>query len=154
MKTIEELVLEHPFFRAVDAQIGRVVAGCARNAVFRAGELVFREGESADRFYCIRSGRLVLELHAPHGRTIRIDSRGAGDVAGWSWIVPPYQWYCDARAVETVHALEFEAGCLRRRMEEDEHLGYTLYRRFLPIVLRTLQGTRMQLLDVYARPAS
>jgi CRP-like cAMP-binding protein len=152
MKTVEDLVFEHPFFQDVAPEIGRVVAGCARNAVFRPGELLFREGEPANWFYCIRGGRLALELHAPHGAAIRIDTRQAGDVAGWSWIVPPYRWYCDARAVEEVHALQFDGACLRRKMEQDVNLGYALYKRFVPVILRTLQGTRMQLLDVYARP--
>ncbi len=152
METVEDLVLGHPFFRDIDPEAGRVVAGCARNTVFRSGELVFREGDSADWFYCIRSGRLALELHAPHGGPIRIDTRGPGEVAGWSWIVPPYRWYCDARAVEEVHALQFDGACLRRKMEDDASLGYLLYKRFVPVILRTLQGTRMQLLDVYARP--
>ena len=152
MKSIEELVLEHPFFEDIDLADGRVIAGCARNVVFKPGELMFKEGERADWFYCIRSGRLA-RIDAEGLAVGRMElQRQAGDVAGWSWIVPPYRWYCDARAVDEVHALQFDGACLRGKMEEDVHLGYTLYKRFVPVILRTLQGTRMQLLDVYARP--
>ena len=37
---------------------------CALPAHFKAGEIIFREGEHADRFYLITSGKVVLEAGA------------------------------------------------------------------------------------------
>ncbi len=40
-------------------------AGCASNTHFKAGEYLFHEGDAADRFYLLRSGRVRLEIAAP-----------------------------------------------------------------------------------------
>ena len=48
-----------------------------------------------------------------------------GDVLGWSWLVPPYRWQFDARAVE--HGARDRAStarCLRGKCEADPALGY------------------------------
>ena len=81
--------------------------------------------------------------------TIQIDSRSGGEPLGWSWIVEPYRWFCDARALEDVSALAFDGACLRGKFDQDLPLAYEMYRRFVPLIHRSLQATQLQLLDVY-----
>ena len=42
-----------------------------------------------------------------------------------------------------------DATCLRRKCEEDHDLGYEMMKRFVPVLIERLQGTRLQMLDVY-----
>ncbi len=151
MEDLKRIILEHPFFAGIDDEHMGLVAGCARNMRFRDGEFLFREGEEADTFYCLRTGEVALEIHSPHQGAIQIARRRAGDVVGWSWIVAPYRWYCDARAIGEVRALGFDAVCLRNKWETDKVFGFEMYRRFVPLMLASLQATRMQMLDVYGR---
>jgi hypothetical protein len=90
-----------------------------------------------------------MELHAPPKGTIQIDSRKAGEALGWSWLVAPYRWFCDARAIEEVRALAFDGVCLRGKFDQDPQLAHEMYRRFVPMIHRSLQATQLQLLDVY-----
>jgi len=70
---------------------------------------------------------------------------------GVSWLVPPYRWTYDARAVERVRAISLDAECLRGKCDDDPALGYDMMTRFVPILVQRLQATRLQLLDVYGR---
>lgn len=150
MRTLETILAEHPFFAGLDARYVQIIAGCASNVVFNEGQTIFREGEEADRFYLIREGRVALEVHAAGIGTLTIQTLDAGDILGWSWLVPPYRWHFDARAVEQTRAIALDGDCLRRKCEEDHDLGYELLKRFAEIITQRLQATRLQLLDVYS----
>lgn len=150
MRTLETILAEHPFFAGLDARSLQIIAGCASNVVFEEGQMIFREGEQADRFYLIREGRVALEVHAAGIGTLTIQTLDAGDILGWSWLVPPYRWHFDARAVEQTRAIALDGECLRRKCEEDHDLGYELLKRFAEIITQRLQATRLQLLDVYS----
>ena len=149
MKSLEELLAEHPFFRGMKEEHIRLFVGCASNVRFDAGAFLFREGESADRFFLLRHGRVALEVQIPGRGSAVIQTLGEGDVVGWSWVVPPYRWTFDGRAVELVRAWSFDAVCIRTKAEQDPSLGYELLKRLLPVVVERLQATRLQLLDVY-----
>ena len=100
MRTIEHYLPDHPFFAKLDPEALAVVAGCATNVSFAPGEFLFREGQPANQFFVIRRGRVALQVHGPSAGTVVVDTADAGDVLGWSWLVPPYVWLFDARAAE------------------------------------------------------
>jgi len=110
---------------------------------------IFREGEEANEFYIIRDGKVSLEIVSPGKEPIIIQTLESGEVLGWSWLVPPYYWHFDARAVEPTRVVAFDARCLRNKCEEDPKLGYELLKRLVPIIEQRLQATRIQLLDLY-----
>ncbi len=148
METLEPLLAEHPFFRDLTPGDLQLITGCAKNARFEAGQLIIREGEDADQFYLIRQGKLSLEVFTPRGPT-QIQTIGAGDVLGWSWLIPPYKWRFDARAIETTRAFALDGKCLRGKCDEDPRLGYELLKRIAAVIAERLHATRLQMLDVY-----
>lgn len=99
----------------------------------------------------IRHGKVALEIVAPGQAPIVVATLGAGEIVGASWLVPPYRWNFDARAVELTRAIGMDARCLRDKCEADHDLGYALMKRFLPIFVKRLDATRLQLLDVYGK---
>ncbi len=151
MKTISDILAEQPFFAGLpDADI-ELLAGCARNHVFAADQYLFHENDAADEFFLIRHGRVALEINAPGRPAIVISTLGAGDIVGASWLVPPYRWSFDARAVALTRALGLDAACLRGKCDDDHDLGYEMMNRFLPIFVKRLHATRLQILDVYGK---
>jgi CRP-like cAMP-binding protein len=126
-----------------------LIAGCARNRVFAAGEQLMREGEPADDFYVIRRGDVALETYVPQRGALTIETLHDGDLVGWSWLVPPYRTTFDARALVETHAVSFDGACLRGKCEADHDLGYELMTRFTAVIVERLQATRLRLLDVY-----
>ena len=149
MRTIEQFLPEHPFFSGLDAGALAVLAGCARNVSFAPGEYLFRTGQPANQFFVVRRGRVALEVHSPATGTMVVDTADAGDVVGWSWLVPPYTWLFDARAAEPTGAVSFDGGCLRDTCEEDPRLGYELMKLVTQVMLDRLTAARVRLLDLY-----
>jgi CRP/FNR family transcriptional regulator, cyclic AMP receptor protein len=149
METLEELLGRHPFFAGLGPDAMRLIAGCASNVHFNAGEFIFGEGEAASRFYVIRHGRVALQVHSPTRGPLVIDTMDEGEVLGWSWLVPPYRSFGDAQAVTPVTATALDGGCLRGKCEADPELGYQLQKRVTTVMYQRLQSSRIRLLDLY-----
>ncbi|MDP2529660.1 MAG: cyclic nucleotide-binding domain-containing protein [Candidatus Palauibacterales bacterium] len=154
MKGLEQLLAEHAFFAGMEPKDLALIAGCGANARFEAGDYLFREGEPADQFYLLRSGRVVVEVHDPARGTITVLSAGEGEVLGFSWLMPPYRWVFDARALELTRALVFDGACLRDKCEADARLGYDLLKRVTSVMMQRLEAASVQLLDVYGGAAA
>jgi CRP-like cAMP-binding protein len=82
---------------------------------------------------------------------ITVASLGAGDLLGWSWLFPPYQWDFGAEAFSPVRAYEFEAAAVLRLCDEDTALGLTLVRYVAEILAHRLEMTRGQLMERHAQ---
>jgi CRP-like cAMP-binding protein len=151
MRGLEEIVEAHPFFAGLAPEHVRLIAGCARNRVFNAGQYLFHEHEAANEFFVIRHGRVALEIAAPGRTPIVFSTSREGEIIGLSWLIPPYHWLFDARAIELVRAIGIDAACLRMKCEADHAFGYDMMKRFLPILVQRLHATRLQILDVYGK---
>jgi len=149
METLESILAEHPFFKGLDPRYLQLAVGCASNVRFNAGEFVFHESEEANHFYLIREGKVALEVFAPSRGSLTIQTLEDGEILGWSWLIPPYYWRFDARAIEMTRAIALDGKCLRAKCEEDHDLGYELLKRFASILGQRLDATRFQLLDIY-----
>jgi CRP-like cAMP-binding protein len=150
--TLDRVFSDHPFFAGLPRADLELLAGCARNERFEAGEFLYRENQPADKFFVVRHGQVRLELYAAQAGPIPILTVGPGDVLGSAWIVPPYRAGCDARALELVRAVSFDGPCMRRKCEQDPRLGYDLMKRSVTVLVDRLMLTRLQLLDLYAGP--
>ena len=149
VRSMEELLTGHQLLRGLDQEAVSLIVGCARNAVFEPGQFLLREGESADTFYLVRRGHVAIEVHSPGQRPVVIETRGPESVVGWSWLVPPYRWTFDARAIEGVGAIAIDGACLRAKATTDPAFGFALLTRVSSALLAQLQTTRLRLIDVY-----
>jgi CRP/FNR family transcriptional regulator, cyclic AMP receptor protein len=151
MANLEEILQEHAFFADAPTDHVRLVCGCARNHLFHAGEYLFHADGPAHEFFLIRHGKVALEIDAPGHAAIIIETLGVGDFVGDSWLIPPYRWVFDARAVELTRAIGINAACLRGKCEADHDFGYEMMKLFLPALVKRLHATRLQVLDIYGR---
>ncbi|QGM96356.1 cyclic nucleotide-binding domain-containing protein [Methylocystis parvus] len=149
MENLERILSEHPFFAGLDESFVKLACGCAKNVRMEAGQFVFHEGEAADQFYLIREGRVALQISAPGRGASTFLTLGRGEVFGVNWLVPPYRWVYDAKALELTRAIAMDATCLRNKCEADHDLGYDIMKRLMPVLIERLHTTRLQFLDLY-----
>lgn len=149
METLERFLVQSPFFAGMKKEHLQLLVGCASNVRFDAGEFILREGKVANACYLIRHGKVALEIHAPRRGPITIQTLGEGEILGWSWLVRPYEWRFDARAIELTHAIALNGECLRQKSEVDCCLGYELLKRFSEVMVERLQAARFQLINIY-----
>ncbi|GAA3506256.1 cyclic nucleotide-binding domain-containing protein [Streptomyces prasinosporus] len=122
----------------------------AREVSFPEDARIFEAGGAADRFWVIRSGAVSLDQRMNSLHRVTVAGLGAGDLLGWSWLFPPYQWDFGAVAFSPVRSYEFDAAAVLRLCEEDPRLGLTLVRGIAEILAHRLEMTRGQLMEQYA----
>ncbi len=110
---------------------------------------IFEAGGRADRFWVIRSGAVSLTQQVTAHHRVTVAGLGSGDLLGWSWLVPPYQWDFGAEAFSPVRAHEFDAAAVLRLCEEDQQLGMILVRSVAEILAHRLETTRGKLMEQY-----
>ena len=140
----------HPFCRGLNHTHLALLADSALISHFKAGQVIFREGEPADHFYLIEEGKVVLESGAGYGEPVVIETIGAGDSLGWSWMMPPYVWHFTARAVESTEAIHFAGTILLEYCEKDHSLGFELHKRMSAVMMKRLQAARKKMLSIHA----
>lgn len=150
------IINQQPFFKDFNSAQLSLLAGCAKNQRFEAQTLLAQTGAPANQFFVIRSGNIAVEIPTPKQDKLIIQTLGPNAIFGWSWIFPPYQWAFDGRCQNAVHALVFDAKCLRKKCDENTDLGYAFMKQFATLMSQRLEATRLQLTDVYgsARPTT
>jgi CRP/FNR family cyclic AMP-dependent transcriptional regulator len=138
----------HPFLAGMNRTQLALLTDCAMAIHFNPGQLIFSEGELANRFYLIESGKVILESSGRSGDPVVIDEVGAGGLLGWSWMFPPYVWHFSARASERTEAIFFYGTILREYCERDHSLGYELFKRMSAIMIKRLQFARDKMLAI------
>ena len=138
----------HPFLAGMNHTQLTLLTDCAVARHFNMGQTILREGEFANGFYLIETGRAALESEAGFGESILIQTIGAGDLLSWSWMFPPYVWQFAARAIEPTTALFFYAAILREYCEKDHSLGYELLKRISAVMVTRLHAAHDQMLSL------
>lgn len=146
-----ELARFAPLRRLTPQQLD-TVADTAHDVVFAKGATIIAEGRQADGCWLINTGRVSLSTEIPGRGEVVMQTLGAGDVLGWSWLVPPQLWTLTATAIEPVLAVECDTDALRALAERDPAFGYALTLGFFELLLARLQSTRARLLDLYGSP--
>jgi CRP/FNR family transcriptional regulator, cyclic AMP receptor protein len=149
IESLAPVLAEHPVLQGLAPAHLELIVGCASNVRFNPGEFIFRAGQEANHFYVVRSGRVSVETFAPQRGAITIETVGDGELLGWSWLIPPFEWHFDARALNLTRAVALDARCLRNKCDADTALGYELLKRFSQVMEQRLEATRLQLLDLY-----
>ncbi|MFI1167442.1 cyclic nucleotide-binding domain-containing protein [Streptomyces sp. NPDC020801] len=124
----------------------------AHEVSFPEDARIFEAGGTADRFWVIRSGAVHLDQQVTPTRRVTVASLGAGDLLGWSWLFPPYEWDFGAEAFSRVRAYEFDASAVLALCVEDPLLGLSLVRTVAEILAHRLELTRGKLLEQYTIP--
>ena len=58
-----------PFFENMDASQVNLLAAMAKEVGFEKDQIIFREGEAANQFYIVLTGKVALELTTSRGRS-------------------------------------------------------------------------------------
>ncbi|GJF27023.1 cyclic nucleotide-binding domain-containing protein [Streptomyces flaveolus] len=127
-------------------QRGRLTA-LAHEVSFPEDTRIFEAGDRADRFWVIRSGAVSLTQQVTSLQRVTVASLGVGDLLGWSWLFPPYEWDFGAEAFSPVRAYEFDAAAVLALCEEDPQLGIVLVRTVAEILAHRLEATRGRLME-------
>jgi CRP/FNR family transcriptional regulator, cyclic AMP receptor protein len=145
IETLREIRFVHEIGPMHLEQIAKIAA--VRD--FNEGDIVFRQGETAQHVYMVVSGNVSLEICAAGTGCKQILSLGPGELVGWSSVLEQLSFTSRARAVAATRLVEINVTQLLAMCDQDPQFGYTLMRQVAIALAKRLTATRMQLLDVY-----
>lgn len=144
----------HPFLAGMNHTQLTLLTDCAVARHFNPKQTILSEGDFANGFYLIETGKVALESETSSGKSIPIQILGAGKLLGWSWMFAPYVWQFTARAIEPTTTLFFYAAILREYCEKDHSLGYELLKRISAVLVTRLQAAHDQMLTIQCSRAA
>jgi CRP-like cAMP-binding protein len=147
--SIRQRISKSDLFSGLPAELIDFLAEHAKSHRLAAGDVLFRFGERANRFYLVQSGHVAVEIAAIAGPALELQDLGPGAVLGWSWLIAPHQWSFQARAKTAGEILEFDGDAVLARCEEDTRFGYQLLKRFSALMSERLNSARQRMMETW-----
>ncbi len=142
----------HTIFSDLEPAHIEILANHAEEKVFASGKLLFEQQDAAENFYILRDGSIKVEVPSIMGPALVVQSLGQDDVLGWSWLIPPYKWTFEAKAVSDSKVVAFDGKALLQLCEKDNVFGYALMKRFAGLMSERLHAARRKMMDNWAPP--
>ena len=114
-----------------------------------SGVTFMHEGEVTRFLAIIVTGRVALRMRVPERGAITTLTLDAGDIAGWSAIVPPYRATCSATTLEPTELAIVDAATLREVLATDCDVAAAFLPPMMETIAARLAATRDQLLDLF-----
>jgi len=137
----------HEFFSEFSDDVLKFLCECSSTREIKKGQILFRQGEHADKFYVVRNGRISIQMPAIMGPTLEIQTLGKDQVLGWSWLISPYQWNFQTKAEEDSELLQFDGTAILARCEQEPKFGYELLKKFAGLMSVRLNAARQKMMD-------
>jgi CRP/FNR family cyclic AMP-dependent transcriptional regulator len=96
---------------------------------FRAGTIIFQQGEAAKFLYLVISGTVDMSFKPYDGMPITVSHVGKGGLFGWSAVVGSENYTSSAIAIETGKAFRVHGSELRKFCREHPEAGKVILER-------------------------
>ena len=142
MITLKELDSVSVFKELSDAHLEALKEFCIKEE-FKKGDMLFKEGDSAEHLWIVTDGKVDLRFELPGNRPTSeettISSLAAEDdkkrTLGWSCFVPPYKMmlsaYCTTRSCSVIKIAKSDMLTL---FEKDESMGYLIMSHLIKVL--------------------
>lgn len=134
-----------PLFQGLTADVLARIRRQARTRALAPGESFFREGDEADAFFVLTTGRVKLTQLTPEGHQVVLRIIGAGDAFGGAGAFGDLTYPTGAEAVEPAVALVWTSSAIRQLLEAEPRLALNAV-QFVAARLHDLQRRHRQLM--------
>lgn len=141
-----EYLSSHEFFFGLNDDLLEFLCECASEFAIKKGQILFQQGENADKFYIVRSGRISIQIPAIMGPNLEIQLLGKDQVLGWSWLISPFKWNFQAMPEEDSELLMFDGTTILERCEQEPRFGYELLKKFAALMSVRLDAARQKMM--------
>jgi len=111
----------------------------------KKGELIFKAGDPAHSLFLVRSGRTEVRFKVVYYAAtveISLDTIGAGEVCGWSAMIPPYSYTLTAYALDDAEFVQIKHTDLLDCCEGNTRLGYIVMKNIARIIGERYESAR------------
>lgn len=111
---------------------------------YDTNEMIFRQGETADHFFFLKKGIVLLEQRITDTLTVSLSSIKPGFSFGWSAMLENGRYSTDAICAEPCEVYSFRESEIKKKMEQDHSLGYIISQRLLYVLKKRFDARTRQ----------
>ena len=148
-----EVLERFPIFSGIERRVLQNISLNCTTQTYGTGQQVFTEGDRAEHFYLLMSGRVSLERKLPQSwlriegiTDVVIHTVNGGEVFGWSSLVEPGVFTASARCVEGSEVVVVRGRELIDILDSNVEAGYHFMRILASIITSRLTETAERLM--------
>ncbi len=115
---------------------------------FRQGDLIFKQGRSADFLFILLSGEVEIRFKPYDGPQLTVSRIFPGGVFGWSAALMRDAYTSSAAAAADGHAVRISGCRLRELCEREPDLGADLLNRLASGIAQRLNNTHTEIVNI------
>ena len=142
-----EYLASHKFFSGLNDDILQFLCEHSSEFSIKKRQILFRQGENADKFYIVRSGLVAIQVPAIMSLNLEIQTLGKDQVLGWSWLISPYKWNFQAMPEADSELLMFDGAMILAQCEQEPRFGYELLKKFAALMSIRLDVARQEMME-------
>ena len=133
---VVERLKKQDIFELLRPEQVNLLSESAVTVAYMAGEMIYRQGQRAERFYIVLEGQVELRLPGQTGLNVLIDELSSGDMFGGCVTSALDSYTLNAQCTEDSQVLVISVEALRVVMDEDPRIGYVIQSRISEIYFR------------------
>ncbi len=137
-----------PLFKDVSQDVLGKIASISEELSFKEGEIIFREGERANKLHFLISGSIALRVNImtkPESVTVSFVSK-SNECFGWSGLISPHHYTATAFCEENSTIMTLEGQQLLNILTENPDAGFKVMHRMANLVSDRLRNSRQALI--------
>ncbi len=134
------ILKEIRFFEELSDERIERLAAIAELRMYEQGAFLNKQKRAADYFYIILEGEISLQIESLTGKTVRLETVGAGGAVGFSALIEMEEksYLSDAKTLTPVKVLRFPANELTLLFYQDFELGFLMMKKIALVAKRRL----------------
>jgi len=125
------------------------IAALSQIEEYDQGQIVFKDGDKAEKIYMILEGRVSIEIEIASGKRSSVYTLTKGKFFGYPSLLRSRKFTTFARCLDKVKVATMVADDLVNKVfKNDCRRGYLVMNRVAELVAQKLNETRMQLLSL------
>jgi len=149
MEVTPEILKGMDIFEFLKLEELKDIAKLAKIEEFEQGDLIFKEGDKAEKIYMVLEGRVSTEITIYSEKRAPVYTMTKGKFFGYPSLLRVRKFTTAARCLDRVKVVTIAADELENKIfKKDCRRGYLVMKRAAELIAQKLSDTRMQLLSL------
>ncbi len=147
-----DILTRFQLFQGLADELLDKIASFSQEEAYQPGDLIFREGDPAEKIYMVVEGKVAVEMKIRLGSTPRKQGTayviGDGEILGWSAALWRYPFAVSARCVTNTRVIGIDGASFRHLLEQNPKAGFDLLRKLIRVVWSRYDRTMKTLANI------
>ena len=134
---------QYACFRTLTKDQRQAITQLAREECFYTGHILFQDEKPGTHLYILTTGEVEVLYNVGRKDPTQVDAVGEGEILGCSSLIDPYRYSSTARCLSKIETLVLDADPLRKLMEKDCQIGYSIQKCIIQMLLDRILNLRL-----------